>query len=96
MLGKVALDPRHDEWMGVTDRDRRQRPYASAPEGIRRQQRRVGVGFLEIFQNRERLRQRSGPATIRAGTEPIGIDLAKYSVLVLFAGVEVDRDLPCR
>ena len=89
---EVAANPRNDQRMPVAHDDLREAANARPAAGILRQQRRPGMRFLQIFQDRHRLKQRRTAVDRERGHHALRVD--RLVVLgVLLPLQQIDRDL---
>ena len=89
---QVIAHARHDEGVRIGHRDQRQRPHAGAAPGVLRQQRRVGMGLVQVLHDGERLVEHVAVVLHQRGDHHLRVDRLVVG-LVLLAGIEVDVDL---
>ena len=91
LIGEIFAHPRHDQRMRVGGDDLRKAPHPRTALRILRQQRRIGMGLVEIFDDRERFEQRRPIAVDQRRDRHHRIDLAER-LLALLAFHQVDLD----
>ena len=91
LMGEIFAHPRHDQRMRVGGDDLRQAPHPRAALRVLRQQRRIGMGLVEIFDDGERFEQRRPVAVDQRRDRHHRIDLAE-GLLALLALHQIDLD----
>src|SRR5258705_9372618 len=89
---EVAADARNDQRMPVAHDDLREPANSGPAAGILRQQRRPGMGFLEVFEDRHRLEQRRTAVDDERGHHALRVDRLVF-LGVLLSLQQIDRDL---
>ena len=91
LMREIFAHPRHDQRMRIGGDDLRQPPHPRAALRVLRQQRRIGMGLVEIFDDSERLEQRRPVAIDQRRDRHHRVDLAE-GVLALLALHQIDVD----
>ena len=86
---EIFAHPRHQQRMGIAGNDLRQAAHAGARARILRQERRLGMGLVEVFHDGERLEQHGAVAVDQCRQHHLRIDLTER-VLALLAFDQVD------
>src|SRR5215470_1018788 len=76
LVAEVVADPRHDQRVDVARRDLRQPPDARAGARLAREERRLGMGLVQVLEDRERLEERWGVAVEERRHHALRVDAA--------------------